>query len=70
MPLPNLKDRLLTSTSFVCYDDLDPDAYEGSVIAFRAVDRAAPWDLCERRGFRVLADVHTYPGTPSSDAYD
>ena len=48
-------------TSFVCYDDLDPDAYEGGAIAFHAVGHAALWELCERQGLRVLADVHTHP---------
>jgi len=50
-------------TSFVCYDDLDPDAYEGGAIAFHAVGHAALWDLCGKRGLRVLADVHTHPGS-------
>ena len=49
--------------SFVCYDDLDPDAYEGGAIAFHAVGHAALWELCEKRGLRVLADVHTHPGS-------
>jgi hypothetical protein len=51
------------ATSFVCYDDLDPDAYEGCAIAFHAVGHAALWDLCGKRGLRVLADVHTHPGS-------
>lgn len=50
-------------TSFVCYDDLDPDAYEGGAIAFHAVGHAALWELCGKRGLRVLADVHTHPGS-------
>ena len=50
-------------TFFVCYDDLDPDAYEGGAIAFHAVGHAALWELCGRRGLRVLADVHTHPGS-------
>lgn len=49
--------------SFVCYDDLDPDAYEGGTIAFHAVGHAALWALCEKRELRVLADVHTHPGS-------
>jgi len=48
-------------TSFVCYDDLDPNAYEGGAIAFHAVGHAALWELCRKRGLRVLADVHTHP---------
>ncbi len=50
-------------TSFVCYDDLDPDAYEDGSIAFHAVGHAALWELCGMRGLRVLADVHTHPGS-------
>ena len=50
-------------TSFVCYDDLDPDAYEGGAIAFHAVGHAALWEFCRKRGLRVLADVHTHPGS-------
>ncbi len=50
-------------TSFVCYDDLDPDAYEGGAIAFHAVGHAALWEYCGKRGLRVLADVHTHPGS-------
>jgi len=50
------------ATSFVCYDDLDPNAYEGGAIAFHAVGHAALWDLCRKHRLRVLADVHTHPG--------
>ena len=50
-------------TSFVCYDDLDPDAYEGGAIAFHAAGHAALWELCQKKGLRVLADVHTHPGS-------
>lgn len=51
--------------SFVCYDDLDPDAYEGGAIIFHAVGHAALWEFCKKRGLRVLADVHTHPGSYS-----
>ncbi len=50
-------------TSFVCYDDLDPGAYDGGAIAFHAVGHAALWELCGMRRLRVLADVHTHPGS-------
>jgi proteasome lid subunit RPN8/RPN11 len=49
-------------TSFVCYDDLDPDSYQGGAIAFHAVGHAALWELCAMRGLRVVADIHTHPG--------
>jgi hypothetical protein len=50
------------ATSFICYDDLDPNAYEGGAIAFHAVGHAALWEHCRKRELRVLADVHTHPG--------
>jgi len=50
-------------TSFICYDDLDPNAYERGAIAFHAVGHAALWDHCGKTGLRVLADVHTHPGS-------
>jgi len=49
-------------TAFVCYDDLDPDAYQGGAIAFHAVGHAALWDHCRKNNLRVAADVHTHPG--------
>lgn len=48
-------------TSFVCYDELDPNAYEGGVIAFHEAGYEALSDLCRKRELRVLADVHTHP---------
>ncbi len=50
-------------TSFICYDDLDPNAYEGGAIVFHAVGHAALWEHCRKNGLRVLADVHTHPGS-------
>lgn len=49
-------------TTFVCYDDLDPEAYEGSAIAFHGTGHAALWEHCRNKNLRVLADVHTHPG--------
>jgi len=49
-------------TSFVCYDDLDPDAYQHGAIAFHAVGYAALWQHCRSRKLDVLADIHTHPG--------
>jgi proteasome lid subunit RPN8/RPN11 len=48
--------------SFVCYDDLDPNAYDGGVIAFHAVGYSALWEQCRNSKRRVVADVHTHPG--------
>jgi len=49
-------------TSFICYDDLDPDAYDSGAIAFHAAGHAALWEHCRQKNLRVLADVHTHPG--------
>jgi hypothetical protein len=48
--------------SFVCYDDLDPNAYEGGAIAFHAAGYSALWEHCRNIKQRVVADVHTHPG--------
>jgi hypothetical protein len=52
-------DRVAT---FKCYDDLDPNAYQGGAIAFHAVGHAALWERCRKNNLRVVADVHTHPG--------
>jgi proteasome lid subunit RPN8/RPN11 len=47
----------------ICYDDLDPGAYQSGAIAFHAVGCAALWKFCREENLQVLADVHTHPGT-------
>ena len=49
-------------TAFICYDDLDPDAYQSGAIAFHAAGYSTLWQHCDECGLRVLADVHTHPG--------
>lgn len=49
-------------TAFVCYDDLDPHAYQSGAIAFHDAGYAALWRHCRERKLQVLADVHTHPG--------
>jgi hypothetical protein len=48
--------------SFVCYDELDPNVYEGGAIAFHAAGYSALWERCRNAKRRVVADVHTHPG--------
>ena len=50
------------TTSYVCYDDLDPNAYQHGGIAFHAAGCAALWAHCRERRVEILADVHTHPG--------
>ncbi len=49
-------------TTYVCYDDLDREAYQSGAIAFHAVGHAALWEYCKKNKLQVLADVHTHPG--------
>jgi proteasome lid subunit RPN8/RPN11 len=46
----------------MCYDDLDPHAYQSGAIVFHAAGYAALWQYCRERKLQVLADVHTHPG--------
>ncbi len=50
-------------TAYICYDDLDPEAYQFGAIAFHAVGNAALWEYCRTKQLKVLADVHTHPGS-------
>lgn len=47
---------------YLCYDDLDPSAYQFGAITFHAVGYAKLWEHCRRTKLQVLADVHTHPG--------
>jgi proteasome lid subunit RPN8/RPN11 len=49
-------------TSYLCYDDIDPAAYQMGTIAFHAAGYAALWQHCKERKVEVLGDVHTHPG--------
>jgi len=48
-------------TQYVCFDDLDPNAYQNGGIAFHANGLAALWERCRTKDVQVLADVHTHP---------
>ena len=48
-------------TVFVCYDDLDPNAYQSGAIAFHADGYAALWERCRKSALQVIGDVHTHP---------
>jgi proteasome lid subunit RPN8/RPN11 len=52
---------LLSVAEYICYDDLDPDAYQSGAIAFHAAGYAALWHYCKNKCLQVLADVHTHP---------
>jgi proteasome lid subunit RPN8/RPN11 len=48
--------------SYICYDEVDPDAYQQGVIAFHANGCAALWQHCRNKKVHLLLDVHTHPG--------
>ncbi len=48
---------------FICYDDVDANAYQRGAIAFHASGFAALWAHCRKTGQDVIADVHTHPGS-------
>jgi hypothetical protein len=56
-------------TTYVCYDDLDPLAYQSGGIVFHAVGCAALWRFCREKGLLVLADVHTHMGKGISQSH-
>jgi hypothetical protein len=49
-------------TQYVCYDALDPHAYQRGAIAFHAGGYEALGQLCRETDLEVLCDVHTHPG--------
>ena len=49
-------------TSYICYDDVDPAAYQSGAIAFHASGCAALWRRCKEKQLDLLLDVHTHPG--------
>jgi len=49
-------------TDYICYDALDPNAYQGGIIAFHDTGYSALWDHLKRQQIEVLADVHTHGG--------
>jgi proteasome lid subunit RPN8/RPN11 len=51
------------ATAYICYDDLDRDAYLSGAISFHAAGYAALWQHCREKNLQVLADVHTHPGS-------
>lgn len=50
-------------TDVVYYDELDPAAYDSGVCILHGDSFAKLWAICRERGFSVVADVHTHPGS-------
>lgn len=48
---------------YICYDDIDANAYQHGAIAFHAAGYAALWQRCKELKLDLLADAHTHPGS-------
>lgn len=46
----------------VYFDEIDPEALNGA-ISIRGHTFTKLWSICSERGMRVIADVHTHPGS-------
>jgi proteasome lid subunit RPN8/RPN11 len=49
-------------TSFICYDDLDPDCLNEGYINFNGNGYIPLWEICLKEELKVLGDIHTHPG--------
>ncbi|ODS87881.1 MAG: hypothetical protein BGO83_17845 [Devosia sp. 66-14] len=49
--------------AFVYYDDLDEHALDTGIVRFNGNKMSKLWDICEARGYRVVADIHVHPGS-------
>jgi proteasome lid subunit RPN8/RPN11 len=57
-------------TMWVYYDDLDPAAYSSGVCVLYGEAFERLWSICRSAGLKVLADVHTHPGSPVQSSSD
>jgi hypothetical protein len=48
-------------SSYICYDEVDPAAYQQGAIAFHADGSAALWRHLREKQLQLLIDVHTHP---------
>lgn len=48
-------------STFVLYDDLDPNCLDTGIVRFDGRYLGGLWDRCRREGLEVIADVHTHP---------
>jgi hypothetical protein len=56
------KDAFKITSTFICYDDLDPDCLNEGYINFNGNGYIPLWEICLREQLQVLADIHTHPG--------
>lgn len=51
-----------TISRFICYDELDPAAFDSGIIIVHGKAYIRLWKICSENKLMVLADVHTHPG--------
>jgi proteasome lid subunit RPN8/RPN11 len=56
-----MEDQVRRVESFIPYDEIDPNCLQGAIL-FDGSKMDAVWQICERLGMQVVADVHTHPG--------
>ena len=54
--------------AYICYDDLDSHSLDTGIIIFDSTGFTRPWDFCRANHMTVLADVHTHPGSGTSQS--
>lgn len=59
-----------TGTSFVLYDDLDPNCLNEGYVRFDGRYYGRLWELCSRDAVGVVGDVHTHPFGPGQSHSD
>lgn len=55
---------------FALYDDLDPHCLDEGFVRFDGRHFGKLWDICQRQGMAVVADVHTHPGGEQQSTSD
>lgn len=59
-----------TATKFVLYDDLDPNCLNEGYVYFDGRYYGRLWEICDREGLSVVADVHSHPYGPGQSHSD
>lgn len=54
---------------FLPYDDIDPGCLRGNII-FDGSKMDIVWRVCRNHGLKVVADVHTHPGSYGQSVMD
>jgi hypothetical protein len=58
------------ATKFVLYDDLDPNCLNEGYVYFDGHYYGRLWEICDREGLSVVADVHCHPYGPGQSHSD